>query len=47
MDTPFPFGFPPPTAFYLALYIGTLVVHVVFMSYVLAGTGYLAVGSIP
>ncbi len=43
MDSPFPFGFPAPTAFYLALYVATLVVHVLFMSYVLAGTAYLAV----
>ena len=42
MDRPFPFGFPPPTAVYLALYISTLVLHVVFMNYVLAGTGYMA-----
>jgi len=43
MDTPFPFGLPLPTAFYLTVYVVTLVIHVVFMNYVLAGTGYLAV----
>lgn len=43
MDSAFPFGFPQPTAFYFTLYVGTLVVHVLFMSYVLAGTAYLAV----
>jgi len=41
MDKPFPFGFPPPTAFYLSLYIASWVVHVAFMHYVLAGTAYL------
>ena len=41
METPFPFGFPRPTMAYLALYVVTLVIHVVFMSYVLAGTAYL------
>lgn len=43
MDSPFPFGLPGPTAFYLTAYVVTLAVHVVFMNYVLAGTGYLAV----
>jgi len=42
MDTLFPFGFPFPTAFYLALFVLTLVVHVIFMNYVLAGSAYLA-----
>ncbi|MGQ0637573.1 MAG: hypothetical protein ACT4QC_23440 [Planctomycetaceae bacterium] len=42
MDAPFPFGFPPATAFYLTLYVATLVIHVVFMNYVLAGSTYLA-----
>lgn len=46
MDTAFPFGFPASTAVYLALYVVTLVIHVIFMNYVLAGTGYLAVVSI-
>lgn len=42
MDTIFPFGFPLPTAFYMVLYVVTLVIHVVFMNYVLAGSTYLA-----
>jgi hypothetical protein len=41
MDQVFPLGFPPATAFYLALFVLTLVVHVLFMNYVLAGTAYL------
>jgi hypothetical protein len=36
------FELPGVTAFYLALYLLTLIVHVVFMNYVLAGSGYLA-----
>jgi hypothetical protein len=43
MDSAFPFGFPFATAAYMALYVLTLVVHVVFMNYVLAGSAYLAV----
>lgn len=43
MDTIFPLGFPFATAFYMTLFVLTLVVHVVFMNYVLAGVGYLAV----
>lgn len=43
MHAAFPFGFPLPTAFYLSLYVLTLVVHVVCMNYVLAGSAYLAV----
>jgi len=46
MDVVFPIGFPGPTAFYLSLYVLTLVVHVVFMNYVLAGSAYLAVASV-
>ncbi len=46
MNTLFPFGFPGPTAFYLVLYVLTLVVHVLFMNYVFAGCGYLAVVSL-
>lgn len=41
MDQVFPLGFPPATAFYLALFVLTLAVHVLFMNYVLAGTAYL------
>ena len=42
MDTTFPFGFPLATAFYLVLFVVTLVLHVLFMNYVLAGTAWLA-----
>lgn len=38
----FPFDQPGSTAFYLVLYLGTLVLHVVPMNYVLAGSSYLA-----
>ncbi len=41
MQTVFPFGFSGPTAFYLLLYVVTLLIHVVFMNYVLAGATYL------
>lgn len=46
MDTAFPFGLPLPTAFYLTLYIVTLVIHVVFMNYVLAGAGWIAIAAV-
>lgn len=42
MDAPFPFGLPLPTAVYLVLYLATLMVHIAFMNYVLAGAAYLA-----
>jgi hypothetical protein len=42
LDATFPFGFPWQTNLYLALYVFTLTVHIAFLSYVLAGTGYLA-----
>ena len=42
MEAPFPTGLPLATAFYLTLYVLTLVIHVLFVSYVLAGTAYLA-----
>lgn len=45
MDALFPTGFPLPTATYLTLYVATWVLHVVFMHYVLAGTGYLVLRS--
>jgi hypothetical protein len=41
VDTLFPFGFPFPTAFYLTVYLGTLMLHIVFMNYVLAGSAHL------
>ena len=37
----FPIGLPWPTVMYLVLYIVTLIIHVVFMNYVLAGSWYL------
>lgn len=40
----FPFGLPPATTFYLVLLMGTLLLHMVFMHYVLAGSTYLAFG---
>lgn len=45
MNTPLPFGLPLSTALYMAVYLITLIIHVVFMSYVIAGTGYLAIAS--
>lgn len=44
MNTLLPLGLPPATAFYLCLYLATLVVHLMFMHYVLAGSVYLAFG---
>ena len=46
MDSTFPFGFPLSAALYLTLYVATLVLHVVFMNYVLAGSCYLALRNI-
>ena len=46
MNEPFPFGLQGPTAFYLVLYLSTLLIHIVFMNYVLAGSAYLAVHSV-
>lgn len=46
MNQPFPVGFPGPTALYLTLYVVTLAVHVLFMSYVLAGSTYLALAAL-
>ncbi len=42
MDAPFPFGLPGPTAMYLVLYLATLMVHIAFMNYVLAGSAVMA-----
>lgn len=42
MDAPFPFGLPLPTAIYLVLYLATLMVHIAFMNYVLAGSAVMA-----
>lgn len=41
METLFPFGLPSGSASYLVLYVLTLMVHVVFMNYVLAGSAYV------
>ncbi len=46
MNTLFPFGFSPATQLYLSLYVLTFAVHVVLMSYVLAGTGYVAISAL-
>ncbi|MGH7144031.1 MAG: hypothetical protein ACREJ2_07805 [Planctomycetota bacterium] len=46
MDRLFPFGFPGPTALYLVLYVVTLIIHVLFMNYVLAGSAVLAVAGL-
>ncbi len=46
MEQVFPFGFPAASARYLTLYVLTLAVHVVFMHYVIAGTGWLAISGI-
>lgn len=45
MNAAFPFGLPGPTAMYMTLYIVTFVLHIILMSYVIAGTGYVAVTS--
>lgn len=44
MKLPFPVGFPAATQLYLVLLVLTLLIHMVFMHYVLAGTAYLACG---
>lgn len=43
MDQIFPFNLPAPTAWYAVLYVVTLLLHIVFMSYVLAGSIMLGV----
>jgi hypothetical protein len=42
MDATFPFGFDSSLAFYLTLYVVTFVLNVFFMTYVLAGSLYVA-----
>lgn len=42
----FPANLPPATTFYLWCYMVTLIIHVAFMNYVLAGTAYLAITSL-
>jgi hypothetical protein len=46
MNSTFPLGFPGPTTFYLSVYVLTLVVHVVFMNYVLGGVAYILARSL-
>jgi hypothetical protein len=46
MDTPFPFGFPAASAFYLTAYVVTLALHVVFMNYVLGGSACVAAAAL-
>ena len=43
MSDVFPLGLPAPTTLYLCLYVVTLVAHVVFMNYTLAGAVILGV----
>lgn len=43
MNTLFPFGFALPTALYLVCYVLTLCLHLILISYTLAGAGYLAI----
>lgn len=43
MDQIFPFNLPAPTAWYAVLYVVTLLLHIVFMSYVLAGSIMLGI----
>jgi hypothetical protein len=44
VNTIFPLDLPAATAFYLVIYLATLVLHMVFMHYVLAGSTYLVFG---
>ncbi len=46
MDAIFPAGFPGPTALYLTLYVATLAVHAICVTYVLTGTGWVAVSAV-
>jgi hypothetical protein len=46
MDRLFPFGFPWPTAMYLALFVATATIYTVFMQYVLGGAIVLLAGSV-
>jgi len=46
MDRIFPFNLPAPTAWYAVLNVVTLLMHVLFMSYVLAGSIMLAVAGV-
>ncbi len=46
MSAPFPLDLPATTAVYLCLYVVTLALHVVFMSYSLGGACYLALAAL-
>jgi hypothetical protein len=46
MDSLFPLNLPSPTIWYTVLYLVTLLLHVVFMSYVLAGSIMLGVAGL-
>lgn len=46
MSSLFPLNLPGPTAFYLCLFVATLAVHFVFISYVLAGTIWILAGTL-
>jgi hypothetical protein len=45
VTAPFPFGLSGPSALYLGLYVITLAIHVVFLSYVLSGAGWVAIAT--
>ena len=44
MTNVFPFDLPTSTSLYLVLFVATLVIHFIFMSYVLAGSVWVLVG---
>ena len=46
MSSLFPLNLPEPTAFYVCLFVSTLAIHFVFMSYVLAGTMWILAGTL-
>lgn len=46
MDAIFPLNLPAPTMWYVVLYVLTLLLHVVFMSYVLAGSIMLGIAGL-
>lgn len=46
MSSLFPLNLRGPTAFYLCLFVATLAIHFVFMSYVLAGTMWILAGTL-
>ncbi len=46
MDAIFPTGFPGPTALYLTLYVLTLAVHAICVTYVLTGSAWVAASAV-